>query len=342
MHNISSDKFYELVRSMTGDIEVEILKAQGINNIASFLRAKDIYSIFDLDCEQLDNLKSRACLQLKNGNYMIRPAIQENFDYCINFFNKSLSVQQTEQELNIDSYQQNLIEKENTFMNTFIHNLTENMNRSKYSYEYDSQIRKFATTVYGLGGRHLYEFLRLNLPGGFPSIPTLESYSNAYCTRIEEGEFRFEELRSYLKKANCSFAYGSEDSTTVINKVQYDTETNSFVGFCGSLRNGLPSIRQYQTDDFSKLEDWFHTRNQSTLVNIHMIQPITNSTLAPFLLSGFGTDNTYDAVSIIRRWLHVYEQCSQHDIRIIGFSSDADPKYLRAMRLVIGTLFYNK
>lgn len=205
MHNISSDKFYELVRSMTGDIEVEILKEQEINNIASFLRAKDIYSIFDLDCEQLDNLKSRACLQLKNGDYMIRPAIQENFDYCINFFKKSLSIQETEQELNIDSYQQNLIEKENTFMNTFIDSLTENMNRSKYSYEYDNQTRKFAT----LGGRHLYEFLRLNLPGGFPSIPTLESYSNAYCTRIEEGEFRFEELHSYFKKLWIRRLYNS-------------------------------------------------------------------------------------------------------------------------------------
>ena len=84
-----------------------------------------------------DDLKSRACLQLKNDDcYIIRPA--------------------------------NLIEKENTFMNTFIH----------------SQTRKFATTVYGLGGRHLYEFLRF-----------------------------------YLKTANCSLAYGSEDCTTAINKI---------------------------------------------------------------------------------------------------------------------------
>jgi len=281
MHQISSDKFYDLVRSMAGDIEVEILKAQGINNVLSFLRSKDLYLMFNLDCEQLDSLKERACLQLRNGDYMVRPAIKENFDYCINFFKDCLSLQQTEQQLNVEFHQQNLIEKEDTFMYTFIRNLMKNMNRSKYSYEYDTQVPKFATAVYGLGGRNLYEFLRLNLPGGFPSIPTLESYSNAYCTRIEEGQFRFEELCSYLKKVNCSFAYGSEDCTTVVSKVQYEIDTNSFVGFCVPLHNGLPSVRQFQTDSFSKLEHWFDTMNQAGLVNIHVVQPTANSTLAP-------------------------------------------------------------
>ena len=34
---------------MTSDIEVEILKCQGINNIPALLRAKDLYSIFEID-----------------------------------------------------------------------------------------------------------------------------------------------------------------------------------------------------------------------------------------------------------------------------------------------------
>ncbi|CAF2963502.1 unnamed protein product [Rotaria sp. Silwood2] len=189
------------------------------------------------------------------------------------------------------------------------------MHRSKHRYIYNIHVRRFASSVCGLGGRNLYEFLRLNLPEAFPSIPTLESYSNGYCTRIEEGKFH---------------------STSVISKVQYDIESNSFIGFCVKLVNGLPLTRQYQTDNFTELENWFETANQATLVNINTVQPITNVTSPSFLLSGFGTDNSYDTISIICRWLYVYEQCQTHNIRVVGFASDADPKYLRAMRLATG------
>jgi len=321
---------------MTSDIEVEILKAHGINNVLSLLRAKDLYSIFKIDCEELDDLKSRACLKLKNGEYMIRPAIKENLDYCINVFKNKLPEQQVQNRPELEHNQQDLNTNQNNFMDTFINNLTDNMNRSKHRYEYNTYVRRFASSVYGLGGRNLYEFLRLNMPGAFPSIPTLESYNNEYSTRIEEGEFRFDELKNYSNKINCSFIYASEDCTSIITKVQYDIESNSFVGFCVSLINGLPAIRQYQTDEFSELEDWFNTVNQAKLVNIHTVQPITNATPPPFLLSAFGTDNKVNSISIICRWLYVYEQCYGNKIRVVGFASDADPKYLRAMRLATG------
>jgi len=221
-------------------------------------------------------------------------------------------------------------------MNTFINNLNDNMPPSKHQYLYNTHVRRFASYVYGLGGRNLYEFLRLNLPGAFPSIPTLESYNNEYCTRIEEGEFRFKELTDYSNKINCSFVYSSEDSTSIISKVQYDIESNSFIGFCVKLVNGLPLTRQYQTNDFTELENWFESVNQATLVNIHTVQPITSATSPSFLLSGFGTDNSFDTISILCRWLYVYEQCQSNNIRVVGFASDADPKYLRCMRLATG------
>ncbi|CAF4353795.1 unnamed protein product, partial [Rotaria magnacalcarata] len=111
------------------------------------------------------------------------------------------------------------------------------MNRSKYCYEYNTSMRRFASSVYALGGRNIYQFLQLNLPGAFPTIPTLYSYNKELCKRFQEGEF--------------------QDCTGVIANVYYNAESNSFVGFCPTLNNGLPTIRQYQTDDFFQLEDWF-------------------------------------------------------------------------------------
>ncbi|CAF1479136.1 unnamed protein product [Didymodactylos carnosus] len=57
---------------------------------------------------------------------------------------------------------------------------------------------------------------------------------------------------------------------------------------------------------------------------------------SPVILAAYGTDSKFTAIDIFRRWIHIYEQCSAKQIRIIGFSTDCDSKYLRAMKLVSG------
>ncbi|CAM4972458.1 unnamed protein product [Rotaria socialis] len=73
-----------------------------------------------------------------------------------------------------------------------------------------------------------------------------------------------------------------------------------------------------------------------------MIQPVQstdNSSIpSPYLLSAYGTDNTATANDILQRWWYIFNQSLQRNIRIIGFSTDTDPKYLRAMRLMSGFL----
>ncbi|CAF4051486.1 unnamed protein product, partial [Rotaria magnacalcarata] len=123
--------------------------------------------------------------------------------------------------------------------------------------------------------------------------------------------------------------YASEDCTGVIANVYYNAESNSFVGFCPTLNNGLPTIRQYQTDDFFQLEDWFDSVERSTLMNIYTIQHITDESKPPFLLSCFGTNNKINYVSVLQRWLFIYQQCYNRNIKLLGFSSDADSKYLK-------------
>ena len=280
----------------------------------------------------LEDLKKRACLKLKDGQYMIRPAIRQNLEYCINTFKSQFNGNNSHTEhvnevLNIES---------DCFTSTFIKCIMNNMDHSKYRYEYDLSMRRFASSIYALGGRNLYQFLKLNLPYAFPSIPTLESYNNDICLHIEEGEFRFQELKYYSNKINSNLVYVFEDCTGVVSKVSYDTETNSFVGFCPTLNNGLPTIRQYQTNNFSQLEDWFNSVEKSTLINVCTVQHITSTETPSFLLSGFGTNNKVDCISVFNRWLFIYNECLKNKIKVLGFSSDADPKFLKAMRLATG------
>ncbi|CAF4825556.1 unnamed protein product, partial [Rotaria sp. Silwood2] len=56
----------------------------------------------------------------------------------------------------------------------------------------------------------------------------------------------------------------------------------------------------------------------------------------PFLLSAYGTDSEYQSIDIIRGWIWIFEQTMLKNIRIVGYSTDGDPKYLRAMRLATG------
>ena len=78
--------------------------------------------------------------------------------------------------------------------------------------------------------------------------------------------------------------------------------------------------------------------DKSTLLNVHMVQPIMSidKSSAPFLLSTYGTNSKYTSLDIIRRWIWIFDQCREKDIRILGFSTDGDAKYLRAMKLVLG------
>jgi hypothetical protein len=111
----------------------------------------------------------------------------------------------------------------------------------------------------------------------------------------------------------------------VIRKINYDHQTNSFVGFAAPLVNGVPVPNYYQTNSFDQLESWFNSSDRSSLLNIHMIQPLPSSNNSifpsPFLLSGYGVVNTYTSMDILRRWLFIFDNCLQKNIRIIGFST---------------------
>ncbi|CAF3295155.1 unnamed protein product [Rotaria socialis] len=190
------------------------------------------------------------------------------------------------------------------------------------------------------GGKLTYEFIGLNLPGSLSSVTMLNTLISKSNAKISEAEFRFDQLQKHFDDHNLQYAFGSEDATSIIKKIKYDSTTNTFNGFPTPLDRGVPIKEYYRTDSFDKLKLWFDSNDKASLLNVHMIQPVpsTNQSIipSPFLLSAYGIDNTATANDILQRWWYIFNQCLQRNIRIIGFSTDADAKYVRAMRLMSG------
>ena len=52
--------------------------------------------------------------------------------------------------------------------------------------------------------------------------------------QLTEGQFRFDAMGKFFESMNVQYAFASEDCTGVIQKVCYDRQSNSFVGFLSS------------------------------------------------------------------------------------------------------------
>jgi hypothetical protein len=206
---------------------------------------------------------------------------------------------------------------------------------SKNSFRYSQSVKDFAVSVYVLGGPTLYEFLRLNIPGSIPNLTSVRLMLSSSKHKFIEGEFQYSRFLETVQPLGCKYAFCGEDSTAVIPKVSYDSHSNSFVGFVLPLKNGFPSCRFYSTTSLNELESWHNEVEKSSLLNIHVIQGLTSEdqvTCAPFLLSAYGTNNKYNAYDVLSRWSRIFDVLMTENIRILGFSTDGDPKNLRAMR----------
>ena len=122
-------------------------------------------------------------------------------------------------------------EKNLSFLLAFLENILSNGLKNKNNYRYDEAILHFAHSLYILGGRNAYEFVRLNLPGAIPALTILNDSLGKAGIRIEEGEFRFYAPHEHQKSSGYQLAVFSEDCTGVIKKITYNVVTNTFTGF---------------------------------------------------------------------------------------------------------------
>jgi hypothetical protein len=356
------DVFYDLVRERCGETVEEMFKWQKIRSVQSLLRIEDVFDLMNYDSDDLKTMKQKVGFRLCTGKYQIKCGILTDVDsflqglkYVNDIASEATSIHRDEDNsaispdllrkhpllLSLIEYYSTKVHDDNDMNTSFLHsllqNITRNLARPKNSYRYDETVKRFAVSLFILAGRNAYEFVQVNIPGAFPSISSIQSVLDEEERNMIEGEYRFDILWRQLSSTDTKIAFCSEDCTAVIPRVVYDATSNSFVGFSLTLDQGLPIRGQYRTESLAELERWFSNIDKSALLNLHIIQPITRvgQSSRPIILSAYGTNNKYTSLDIIRRWIWMLEQCSSRGIRIIGFSTDADPKNLEAMKLVL-------
>jgi hypothetical protein len=343
---LRGDEFFKCVKQLGGEVICDLLKIQLINSTETFMNTNDLFEIFQYNSPEINCLRDKIYFKTENDGYILKSGIRTNLSQLTNLLNETKNRQQNhtfdeQQEkmysnvINKNSLLKSLfhwyehngtVENDGcTFLTTFIDCIVNNLNKSPNHYRYSKSVEEFALSLYILGGKMTYLFVRMNLSPALPSLQTLNKLLSNSNLKINEAQFLFDELHDYLNQIDVKYAFGAEDCTGVIRKVNYDQETNSFVGFATPLVNGIPVPHYYQTNSFNQLESWFNASDKSSLLNIHMIQPLpsSNSSIVPppFLLSGYGVVNTYTSMDILRRWLFIFDNCLQKNIRIIGFST---------------------
>ncbi|CAF1133516.1 unnamed protein product [Didymodactylos carnosus] len=359
--SLQGDEFFRCIEQLAGGMLCAILKIQLIDSTQALMNSTDLFDIFLYNSPKINCLRDKVYFRTENGDYILKSGITTNLSLLRNLLNAKKEEQQNshynqqQEQISINLinnnpmlkslfrwYEQNekVENKEQTFLKTFIDTITNNLTKSPNNYRYSESVEQFALSLYILGGKMTYQFVRMNLSPALPSVQTLDKLISNDDSKINEAQFRFDKLQEYFDRINVKYAFGSEDCTGVIRRINYDQQTNSFIGFASPLINGIPVAKHYQTNSFDQLKSWFSSSDKSPLLNIHMIQPLQpeNHLAVPaaFLLSGYGVVNTYTSMDILRRWLFIFNNCLQKNIRIIGFSTDGDAKYMRAMRLVNG------
>lgn len=168
-----------------------------------------------------------------------------------------------------------------------------------------------------------------------PFITTILRYIDNTQDKIIEENFRFKELRIFLVKRHLPLQiWISEDATRITRKIEYNKYSNKLVGFVLPLKNGCPQTDICLAKPAKVMVDYYRDYyNSSTKVNyayVIMAQSIDDS--APsFCVSIFGTDSRFTHKDVIKRLGVMKFLAAQEEIEIVGFSSDGDPRLLKAM-----------
>ncbi|CAF2975277.1 unnamed protein product [Rotaria sp. Silwood2] len=358
-----NDAFYSLVEEQCGTVVLEIMQAQDISSISCLLGIQNIFTFLELDSDELIPLKRKAGIILNDGRFIVKKGIiykvetflhalhhlnRQNLTSAYHNSNNSSDLTISEQLLQKFPFIRTLITYSNlicnskidfTFLNVILNNMIRNFITEERGYCYDITVRQFASCLYILGGRTAYEFVRLNIPAFLPSIQIIQSYIGTSENRLNEGFFNYAGACDYFNINQSMLGFCAEDSTAVVPKITYDTTSNTFIGFSLPLDdNGVPIIDSNSTDSFFHLEEWCSDRPLTKSLNACLVQPLSApiNNNSPYLLAAYGTDNKFESSDVILRWCHIYEQFKAKDIRIIGYATDCDSRYLHAMRISLG------
>lgn len=352
------EDFLQMVHQQCGKTMVEILRYLEINSAESLLTVEDLFAFFLHDSPDLTEMKKKVGITLSDGKFRVKDGLLFQANSLIKALhtfqqqtNSSTSNDMTISSSLLDEYPilrqiirmfENLSSQSdkcvNAFKYTAIETIISNYNCAKTRYSYNDSMREFALCVFILGGRNVYEFIRLNIPGFLPSLTVIQCLLDSKSNRIKEADFRYDLMSDYLQSQKTKFVFAAEDCTAVVPRIVYDCQTSTFIGFTPPLEYGLPQIDSFSTDSFSELENWFDTLTRSHFLNLQMVQPINQRPIpsSPFVLSAYGTDNRFKTDDILMKWMNMVNRCREEGVKVVGFATDCDSRYLRSMRLLMG------
>ena len=353
--SLEGERFSVLVQRTCGDVMKELMRKLALRSTRHLLMVdSDILALLQQNYRELEEIKHRACLHLDDGSVMLKPGLRIDFDRFIESLRAVEAKHQQQQSTDnpvdqilssIETLMKSYSSSETSDLRTghsfvlgIIRNILDNLMRQKNNYRYSETVQRFAQSLYVLGGRNTYEFVRLNLPGALPTLSTVDLSLRKSGGRIDEGEFRYDDLQNHQRSYRYQIAVCSEDCTAVIRKVTYNAVTDTFGGFSTPLLRGIPISRHFRTNSFEQLKNWFESKDKSNNLNIHMLQPLTSpdTSVSPFLLAAYGIGNSFTAIDVLNRWKWMFEKSQQAGVRIVAFATDCDPRYLLAMRLALG------
>ena len=178
----------------------------------------------------------------------------------LQYKNEKLSMLVRELEVSLGAFHQNPIKsKFSNLLQILISNAEQNCGKYPTKRKHSDTIKKFATAFFLYAGPLAYEFLQQNVPQALPCVRTIQSTIHSEYKRVDEGCFRFDELKGHIGRYKApAFISISEDATRIIGRVEYDSATNRCVGFVLPLdENGLPKENSCLADSFSVMENMF-------------------------------------------------------------------------------------
>lgn len=188
-----------------------------------------------------------------------------------------------------------------------------------------------ATYDFITGGRANYIFKLANMQ--LPSIKTLKRHIAKNTEAIEEGTLIVQPLINYLNAHRYPLVVAlSEDGTAVSPNPEYDQMSDSLRGLVAPLNEqGIPIKRFFKATSIRKMVNDLTSHHVGEYLYIIMATPMAAGA-SPMCIYYMCTDNRFKCDDVLSRWSYVEAELEKAGIRVISYSSDGDPRLLKAMK----------
>ena len=194
----------------------------------------------------------------------------------------------------------------------------------------DDVVKKFALSLLILTGKGGYELLQKNLGDALPAYSTLQRMMSVK-ERLAEGQFYFDQLVDQLKEWKSPMYVNIHlDDTRIKNRIEYDPNTDRYVGFVLPLHEGLPICDSFIFHSFEGIKNAFHNTPVAKYAHCIVVKSVKVD-VPSFVLAVLGTDSRYDHSVITKRWQYIESELLKRGITVISNGSDGAGPFLKAM-----------